>query len=593
MKSSVTRQILLLLMVSGPAWFAPGSTIEKAAPLSTFSKLPIKEVTVFKDGHAFVAHEGAMNTDENGNVLMDYLPTPVIGTFWPYSAEAAAKLTGVVSGHKRVLVERTALNLYELLKANIGADAIIEEVGTNRYEATILGLPNRSAEEWAATNPPNTPERLPEQGNIVLLKTSEGTKAVGLEHIKEVTFKNTPRVAGGNEEFRNLLTLKMDWGNAKPAKSARVGLFYLQKGMRWIPGYKVEIDGKGTAAVKLQATLLNELADLEDVSVNLVIGVPSFAFKDTVDPIALQQSLAQLSQYFQTANPGYNGQLAYNFGNAIMSQQQARASDYQGAPQPGEQGALGPEIGESGKTEDLFVFNLPHLSLKKGDRMVLTITEFILPYKDIFTLNLPFAPPPEVRGNFNNEQQREMARLFNSPKVMHKIRLTNKSKYPLTTAPALIVSGGRALSQGLMTYTSTGAEVDLALTTAIDFQVNKSEEEQRRISNALQHNGSSFSRVELNGRIGLTNHRSEAAEVEVTRFVLGTLDSSLPEAKLQKVNAFEDGDFAAGDYPSWWGWYSWPFWWHHINGIGRVTWKIKLEPKTPVELKYSWHYFWQ
>src|ERR1035441_1085466 len=70
------------------------SAAEKAAPLSTFGKLPIKEITVFKDGHAFVAHEGAMPTDEHGNVVMDYLPAPVVGTFWPYSAEKRAKQAG-------------------------------------------------------------------------------------------------------------------------------------------------------------------------------------------------------------------------------------------------------------------------------------------------------------------------------------------------------------------------------------------------------------------------------------------------------------------------------------------------------------------
>src|ERR1035437_5588433 len=110
------------------------SAAEKAAPLSTFGKLPIKEITVFKDGHAFVAHEGEMPTDEHGNVVMDYLPAPVIGTFWPYSAEKRAKLTSVVASQKRVLVERTALSVRELLEANIGAEAIITESGTNRYE---------------------------------------------------------------------------------------------------------------------------------------------------------------------------------------------------------------------------------------------------------------------------------------------------------------------------------------------------------------------------------------------------------------------------------------------------------------------------
>src|SRR5207253_722798 len=107
--------------------------------------------------------------------------------------------------------------------------------------------------------------------------------------------------------------------------------------------------------------------------------------------------------------------------------------------------------GDSGKNEDLFVFNVPHVTLKKGERMVLLIAEFTLPYQDLFTLDLPFAPPQEVRANLNNDQQRELARLFNAPKVMHKIRLTNNSKYPLTTAPALIIRDGHVLAQGMMT----------------------------------------------------------------------------------------------------------------------------------------------
>jgi hypothetical protein len=192
--------------------------------------------------------------------------------------------------------------------------------------------------------------------------------------------------------------------------------------MRWIPNYKVEIDGHGNAAVKLQATLINELADLDNVSVNLVIGVPSFAFKDSIDPMALQQSLTQLSQYFQ--GDTRNSPLAYNFSNAIMTQQ-ARYSGYPGPGEPSGSGALGPEIGEGGQSEDLFVFNLQHVTLRKGERMVLTVAEFTLPYQDLFTLELPFSPPPEVRCNMGGDQQRELARLFNAPKVMHKIRLTN------------------------------------------------------------------------------------------------------------------------------------------------------------------------
>lgn len=53
------------------------ATVDEVPRFSALQKMPIKELTVFKDGHAFVLHEGAMPTDKSGNVLLDYLPTPV------------------------------------------------------------------------------------------------------------------------------------------------------------------------------------------------------------------------------------------------------------------------------------------------------------------------------------------------------------------------------------------------------------------------------------------------------------------------------------------------------------------------------------
>ena len=40
------------------------------------ASMPVRELTIFKDGHAFVLHEGNMPTDESGNVVLDYLPAP-------------------------------------------------------------------------------------------------------------------------------------------------------------------------------------------------------------------------------------------------------------------------------------------------------------------------------------------------------------------------------------------------------------------------------------------------------------------------------------------------------------------------------------
>ena len=121
--------------------------------------------------------------------------------------------------------------------------------------------------------------------------------------------------------------------------------------------------------------------------------------------------------------------------------------------------------------------------------MVVPVTSFDLKYQDVFTVDIGFAPPPEVWRNFNNQQQSEIAKLFLAPKAMHKIRLTNSSKYPITTAPALILKGNQVLGQGMTTYTSIGGSLDLPITTAVDILVKKSDKETGRDHNAANWEG--------------------------------------------------------------------------------------------------------
>ena len=160
---------------------------------TSLANMPVKEVTVFKDGHAFVLHEGRMPTDAEGNIVLDYLPTPIIGTFWSYSAQTNAKLTGVVSGKRIVSLDRTALTIPELIRANIGARVWIAEAGLAAYECVIFGIPIRSSQELCRTSPPSSPLELSQPGNIVLLKFEGGIKAVPIEHIREITFLEEPK----------------------------------------------------------------------------------------------------------------------------------------------------------------------------------------------------------------------------------------------------------------------------------------------------------------------------------------------------------------------------------------------------------------
>jgi len=554
---------------------------------AAFANMPVKEITIFKDGHAFVLHEGKMPTGTDGNVTIDYLPRPIIGTFWAYSASANAKLTGVVSEKRIVPVKRTALTIPELIEGNIGAKVRITEAGLAPYETTIVGIPTRSTEELSIAGPPGSPEKLPQRGDIVLLKFEGGVKAVPISRIQEVTFLDEPRLQLAGEQFRDTMTLKLNWGRRKPEQDVEVGMVYVQRGIRWIPSYRIDIDGRGNAAVKLQATIINELADVENVKAHLVIGVPKFAFENTPDPISLQQTVAQLSRHFRP-----DSQSAYAFSNMIMTQAEmpVRRAD---VPDSGGTLDLGPEVAGSGKNEDLYIFTLEHVTLKKGQRMVVPVAEYELKYQDVFVLDLPFGPPPEVRHNLNSQQQAQLAQLYHSPKVMHKIRLANNADCPLTTAPAMILRQGRIIAQGMTTYTAIGASSDLELTAAVDIAVEKLDKETERIPDAVKWDGYSYARSNLIGTITLTNRRSDTVSLEIRRSILGQIDSASYEGSIEHLGRHEGGWMEPASRPFWWGWYNWPYWWYHFNAVGRVSWECELEPGKSIELEYQWHYFWR
>jgi hypothetical protein len=524
-------------------------------------KMPLREITVFKDGHALLLHEGVMPLDDAGNVVLDGLPSPVMGSFWPYSADPAATLAGVVAGQRSLRVERDATTLLELLQANKGAQVSI----TLRTRETLSGV-------LMALN-----------GSLVLVRTLDGLRPLPFETIDQVTFRDKSETRVSGDETRASLTLRLDWAANPRPKTARVGMMYLQKGIRWIPSYKIDIDGQGHAKVQLKATLINEFDDLDNVDAHLVVGVPSFAFKDTPDPISLQKVVAQLSRHFQPES-----QTAYAFGNAIYSQT-SRAGEVRRPPEaaPAEPGQADPDA-----REDVFIFPVKKLSLKKGEVLVLPVAEFKVDYKDVYAIDIPMSPPQEARARMNGREVSEADRLANAPKAIHKIRLMNKTASPITTAPALILQNGRLLAQGMTTYTSSGGSSDVEITTAVDIQVKKTEAEKSRTPNALRWNDTSFNQVKLDGKICLTNYRKAPVEVEVTRVVLGEVAQPLANGgSVEKVNLMEDSkgvDQAPYSYYSSWWW-----WWNKVNPVSRITWKATLEPGKSTDLEYAWSHYWQ
>lgn len=602
------------------------SGIAASAEPPALTKMGIKEITVFKDGHTFVLHAAKMPTDAEGNVSLDYLPTPILGTFWPYSADKNASLISVTAGPRRVKVEKTALNVRELIEANPGAKITLTQTDGKSFDAEIVRVPRREVEAPTVSAAPtesrpayyngyggaNAPplKETPPRADAVLVRTKEAVIAVPFSLIKKVAFRGPYKENVATDEYKNRLLLKLDWAKNKIAKTADVGMVYLQKGVRWIPHYRISIDGKGNAIVRLQATLINELADFKDVTANLVIGTPSFFFKDTPDPISLQQSFPALSRYFQS-----DSQTGHAFSSAIMSQGGFGGGGFGG----GRTGGLltfgrhsclveiqdNPPNGtldniSADKNEDLYVFAIKHISLRRGETMALTIAEVSVPYRDVYTLEMPFAPPETVKENTNQisrDQLAELNRIARTPRARHRIRLTNTSSSPFTTAPALIVSGDRVLAQGLTTYTPTGGDLDVTLTTAGDIKTTGGEHIEKQTSNVTGPNGASyFTLFEKAGEFTVTNFGVRAIKLEVIRFIPGKVGTVTPQGTVTQVGLGDNDNedyYNGGSRPYWWNWYYWPWYWDQFNGLSRIAWSVELEPGKSTTLKYTYRYFWE
>ena len=560
------------------------------------ASLPVREVSVFKDGHAFVVHRGTVDVDAEGRTVLRHLPAPVQGTFWAGATDEGVGVAAVTASQAPVKVERTALSLKELVDANPGAEVLVTETSpANRdpvpYEATILAAPVQTSAELESLAPPGEGPKLPVSSDLVFLRTDAGTRVLPMSRIQDITFRAEPNKKLGREEFRSTLELRMirrgaGEGAAEPVEGeAGVGLMYLQRGLRWIPSYRVELDGKGQARVWLQATLVNDLVDLDDVTCNLVVGVPTFALEGSTDPIGLEQAAARLAQAVSLDNGNRFGNF---YANSMMSQVAGGAGGGVVAPP-----AEGEATGE--KAEDLYVFRLDHVTLAKGARMVVPVSVGLLPYRDFFKLEVPFTPPAEFVQQLDARQGAELARLMAAPKAVHTIRLSNTSKAPLTTAPALVMRDGRVLAQGMLTYTSPGAEVDLAVTTAVDIRVRKEERETRRVPNAQNWNGEQLARLELTGSLTLKNLRGQPVDIEVVRHVLGNVASADHDGAIEQVNVLEDlsllGQGTGPGGGPWSARISWPVWWRQFNGAARIRWQVRLDPGGETTLDYAWSYF--
>ncbi len=518
-------------------------------------KIEPKEATIFKDGHAFILAEGLIPA-KTGWYVTTEVPEAVLGTLWTFTGHAGACVEVVRAGFETIERKEPCLTLADALEACIGRDVVLDLHGT-LLEGTLLDVPRRK-------EAPETP------GETLLVRTQLGTQILHKSRVLSIRSKDALPVERTLPSVRRRLLVKVVVEDNVREERIPLRFVYVQKGLRWIPEYHAELLPDKKVRLTLQGTLVNELADLKDVSASLVVGIPNFLLKDTLSPLALRQAAAGLSQYF---HPGQRaGQM---LTNAMMTQV-ARYGESQGdAPAP-----AGPDpVVEGGAADEYFLYPRPHLTLKKGERSSAPVFSAIFDSEDVYTLEVL----PRVSLSMASGSLEELRRAMAMPKLRHGLKLKNSGRTPWTTGPAMIVRDGRALAQDMLRFTPAGGDTVLPMAEVSDVAVRIKDVELRRVHN-IPIDGTSYSQVFMTGTICLVNHRPQDLPVRVDRTAVGRME-------LLKDKGTSEA-FDAVDLP--WERYDAAIWRQALLGVNaafRATWTAVIPAGKSVEFGCEWSYY--
>ncbi|MEO0468094.1 MAG: hypothetical protein AAF206_00630 [Bacteroidota bacterium] len=518
--------------------------------LSAQNPLKTRSVSVFKDGKAFFVKEVTIKTQQGRYFWETETPPASFGTFWLSAADAKIHRinthTRIDSSRKTLNHQRQGRDFQSMLAANLGKKLVLHI--SDGQEIPFL------------------PESM--EGGFLLGQSEDKWLNLNLNRIVGLEFAERPNLPDSSwtsvqmdQKPQEGLMIEFDNTNA----TQQIELMYLRNGIGWVPSYHLELLGENKAALRLQASVINQAEDLVETDLNFVVGVPNFLYRNQSSVLAWETRFDQLLAEIRRAQPSQGGDFANRGSNTISYTSQ----------RPIKADPVGPQLSalQGTATEDLFFYRLPGLSMKKGEKALFQILSAELPVRHLYEVRLE---PTRVRED--RRQQPGEAFSFETNfknKVWHTLKLRNQTKLPLTAGAVMVsrkVDGiERPISQDKMNYVSPGGETYIKLTASPDVSVRDSEREIDREVMAIDMDkvegyDEDYDRLTIEGKIDIRNNKNKAISLNVRRMIQGELKSSEPDWLTAPRIVRRKS----------------------VNGQTDVCWELKLKAGEAISIRYQY-----
>lgn len=397
-------------------------------------------VALFKNGYGFVTLEGVL--PEGCKAELNPLPAPTLGTFW-LEAGKGAHIARVVSGMKKTEEPAGEISPALLASANPGADVRVTLTDGRTVEGKVVSpqRPDRPGTNDNVIGGGKREPGEPMQFEGVLVKAAVSGYLVFVARQDILQFElltDTPKLPTTRSE-EPVVTLELN----APAPGASVRATCLATGVAWHPSYKIALGESGKARFEAKATVVNNLMDLDGVSLELITGFPSLQYAGEKDPMALvRQNARPVPRYYKSLSAADN----------VAPRAMPEAA---GAGAPPSEGV---------QSEDLFFYPVKNFSAKVGEVVTLPLFDTEMDYKHIYTWEV--ADPSTFAHNRGDDSFR--------PDVWHCIRMKNTLQVPLTSAPVEFTARQRISGQNTMPYTPVGGDCTVKMNKAVNVLADQS-----------------------------------------------------------------------------------------------------------------------
>lgn len=537
-----------------------GTQITLADTAASPQPLEIKQVALFKNGLGFFVGESQCPPGD-ATFRVTLPASPSHGTLW-LSYSRGVGLTSAVAREVQFEESALAVTIPELIEANSGQEASLF-VGDKEITGTIVRLtedrqsvrPNPYGPGGRSGDSQGNDSWRRQQGGLVMIRTDSGMECVSPHAVTKIAFT---KANVGLQFTRQHTKTELEVRLKKPAPGKILTVTFLAKGVTWAPSYIVDISDAQKARISGKTVIMNDACALENVAVRLVTGFPHLQFSDVITPLAMKENLAK---FLQALSKGESERGRADVMYNVMTQSVMTRRSSRETPMPAYGAA---EMGQV--AEDLFLYPAGPINLGRDEVAYLPLFTESIPYEHIYQWSIPDYVDEEGRYRYNQNRQGDEQE---EQVIWHRLRLTNDTKIPWTTAPAETVKNGTILGQDTLRYTPAGTEGTLRITRAVGVKADQIELETGRKRDALRSYGYTYDLITVRGELSVMNGQDKPIRLEIVKILSGEVKSADPDAKREKL--------AKGL--------------RRMNGLTKLTWTIDLAAGAQKELSYVYEVY--